>query len=298
MAKIVGGYGMLQRKVMQLKDLTIQAKALYALLVSYTGADDYCFPSVARLCEDLSLSKPMIIKYLKELEAKGLIVKSQLNEGSFNNRNRYEIHTLEEEKKEKSGDSSDPMESKTHLTSKVNPTLPSESKPDLTFNITSNIEQETENNKHLSAGTKVDNLQEKNTNYKYDKNGELDITKSCMERWNNFYRAKTGVKFQWGSADSKSKSSEWHKNKNTIEAIYGKITTTMQEKQQLTNPETIVDTFDAFLQNITDKWTLEKLNLNTVNYKYNDLIKENLNKTSNGNKQQGSVDFDFIRSLG
>jgi len=93
--KMPTGYGMVQTAIMKSK-ISIQAKALYSLLASYTGSNDYCFPSIAQLCEDLQLSKPMVIKYLQELESAELIIKSRLYpKDKMRHNHKYEVCYME-----------------------------------------------------------------------------------------------------------------------------------------------------------------------------------------------------------
>ncbi len=94
------GYGMIQTAVMRLDDLSIQAKAVFSLLASYTGSKDYCFPSIQTICKDLNYSiksKGKIIKYLKELEKVGLLQTTKLYPGDkFRTHNKYEIMAIYE----------------------------------------------------------------------------------------------------------------------------------------------------------------------------------------------------------
>lgn len=93
------GFGQVQREVMRDKAIPPQAKALYALLASYAGKKNYCFPSVSTLCEDLGLSKPMIVKYLALLEERGIITKTRNEKGASNNAHKYVLGgTVKEEK--------------------------------------------------------------------------------------------------------------------------------------------------------------------------------------------------------
>lgn len=84
------GYGIIQTEIMKLKDLSIQAKAIYCLLASYTGSKDYCFPSIKTISFDLNISEKLVYKYMKELKEKGLIIVSKLYTDSRNN-HKYEI---------------------------------------------------------------------------------------------------------------------------------------------------------------------------------------------------------------
>jgi hypothetical protein len=89
------GYGMVQTAVMKCK-ISIHAKAIYALLASYTGTQEFCFPSVKMMTEDLQISKTKVIEYLKELESFGLIKKEKLSGNPFNHSNKYKIFYIEE----------------------------------------------------------------------------------------------------------------------------------------------------------------------------------------------------------
>lgn len=114
------GYGSVQRDVMRDKTLPPQAKALYALLASYAGKKNYCFPTVTTLCEDLGLSKPMITKYLAMLQERGIIQKTMHSGGKSNNAHGYEIMTAIKESKPVVTPPAEPVksesESKAHLT--------------------------------------------------------------------------------------------------------------------------------------------------------------------------------------
>lgn len=111
------GYGIVQTSVMKMPGVTIQGKAIYALLASYTGNKEFCFPSLETIGKDVGLSKPMVVKYVKELEAVGLIRKSRLYPDSkMKKHSKYEVMLLDEE---------EGARGKVHLTSEVKPALPS-----------------------------------------------------------------------------------------------------------------------------------------------------------------------------
>jgi len=129
--KMPSGYGMVQTEIMKL-DISIQSKAIYALLASYTGSNQYCWPTIETIGNDMNLSKPMIIKYLKELETENLIKKSKKYPGNFQkNHNQYEIMFLESE---------------ADLTSEVKQDLPTKSS---TLNLTGKADL-TENNNTIN----------------------------------------------------------------------------------------------------------------------------------------------------
>lgn len=74
----VGGYGMVSRRVMRMPGVSKEAKAVHALLCSYTGDKDYCYPTVETLAKDLETSERSIIRWTEELKAKGLVDKVKL----------------------------------------------------------------------------------------------------------------------------------------------------------------------------------------------------------------------------
>ena len=67
------GYGLSPQLVMRSKGLSIEAKALYGYLSSFTGAGDTAFPSTSRILEELDISKNRFYKIRKELVSWGFI---------------------------------------------------------------------------------------------------------------------------------------------------------------------------------------------------------------------------------
>lgn len=67
------GYGTIPKLVMKDKDLTIEAKGIYAYLSSYAGAGETAFPSVDLICNDLGIGEKRFYKHRKLLEEKGYL---------------------------------------------------------------------------------------------------------------------------------------------------------------------------------------------------------------------------------
>jgi hypothetical protein len=86
------GYGILPKKVMTDTQLTIEAKAIYAYLVSYAGAGEIAFPGVEIMLHHLKISKDRFYRHRKLLIQQGYIrVVSVTNpRGEFKN-NHYII---------------------------------------------------------------------------------------------------------------------------------------------------------------------------------------------------------------
>jgi predicted transcriptional regulator len=76
---------------MRMKGITIQSKAVYALLCSYTGDKEFCFPSIESMAKDMNCSKESIMRYLKELCSVELVVKQKKNPHGWNQSNVYFI---------------------------------------------------------------------------------------------------------------------------------------------------------------------------------------------------------------
>lgn len=91
------GYGIVQTAVMRMKGLSVGSKALYALLASYTGSKEYCFPSIKRIAEDLDVKEDTVYKYMKELKKNKLLIVSKLYPNTTRNNNKYEICYIEED---------------------------------------------------------------------------------------------------------------------------------------------------------------------------------------------------------
>ena len=89
------GYGIIPKKVMKDKDLSIDAKAIYAFISSYAGAGSTSFPSVNLITDMLGISRQRFNKHRKLLEDKGYITikKNRTPEGSWGN-NVYTLETL------------------------------------------------------------------------------------------------------------------------------------------------------------------------------------------------------------
>lgn len=80
------GYGFIAKLVMKDKELTIEAKAIYAYLSSYTGAGNTAYPTVSLMCGDLGISEARFYKHRKLLESKGyIVIDKKRNEGGWSN---------------------------------------------------------------------------------------------------------------------------------------------------------------------------------------------------------------------
>lgn len=85
------GFGIIQKSVMQNRELHVTAKAIYAYFSSFVGGGNSCFPSRSKICYDLDISKDTLSKYLNNLINCGYLEIEQLNEnGKFS----HNVYTL------------------------------------------------------------------------------------------------------------------------------------------------------------------------------------------------------------
>jgi biotin operon repressor len=83
------GFTQVPNLILQHPNLSIGAKATYALMLSYAWQKDYCFPGQATLANDLGSGERSVRRYIKELEEAGYIKIKQRGLGKVN---LYELH--------------------------------------------------------------------------------------------------------------------------------------------------------------------------------------------------------------
>jgi len=96
-ARLRKGHGLIQRDIMTMKDVHALSKSVYCLLVAYTGDKTTCYPSIITIADNLGLSKPTVIKAIKELESKELVIVSKVQSKLGFKSNVYEPLFLLEE---------------------------------------------------------------------------------------------------------------------------------------------------------------------------------------------------------
>lgn len=85
------GFGIIQKSVMQNRELHGMAKCLYAYFCSFAGAGATCFPTRSKICYDLNISTDTFSKYLKNLVSCGYVEVEQIKE---NGKYSHNIYTL------------------------------------------------------------------------------------------------------------------------------------------------------------------------------------------------------------
>lgn len=87
------GYGIIYKKVMLDRNLTIEAKAIYSYFCSYAGAGDTAFPSISKIVYDLDISESRYRRHFNLLKKYDYIRVQQVKE---NNKFSHNLYTLVE----------------------------------------------------------------------------------------------------------------------------------------------------------------------------------------------------------
>ena len=86
------GYGIISRYVTTNKNLSLSAKGVYSYLIAFAGNDKQAYPSQSRMCYDLGIKKTDTLrKYIKELQAEGLIKIYRSKKNNIHYKNIYVI---------------------------------------------------------------------------------------------------------------------------------------------------------------------------------------------------------------
>jgi predicted transcriptional regulator len=72
-------FGIVSCNVILDPDITLQSKALYAVLACYANKQRTCFPSISTLSNDLNVSERTIKRLIKELKNKKIVVRTGRN---------------------------------------------------------------------------------------------------------------------------------------------------------------------------------------------------------------------------
>lgn len=175
------GYGYIPKSVMRSKNISIQAKAIYAYLISFAGRKLEAYPSRKLMCYDLNVSQDTLNKYLKELIEQKLISKTQRRkERKFTNNVYYFNYEIEPEI----------LLTDKSVTEKINSNLTEKSITEKSGNfiidneqMVTNINKENNNNINTNGNTKSNN--NSNNNYKINKesNYSLQELKSITNKY-------------------------------------------------------------------------------------------------------------------
>jgi transposase-like protein len=90
-ASLPRGFVQLPKQVLYARNLSRDAKLLYAILLGYAWQDQRCFPGYQRLCADLDASENAVRTWMRELEDTHLISQRRRGQGRTN---IYMFHDL------------------------------------------------------------------------------------------------------------------------------------------------------------------------------------------------------------
>jgi hypothetical protein len=78
------GFVQLQRAILFARNLSRDAKLLYAILQHYSWRDEHCFPGYDRLCFEMQAGETSVRKFMRELESVGLVTQRRRGQGFTN----------------------------------------------------------------------------------------------------------------------------------------------------------------------------------------------------------------------
>lgn len=89
--EINGGYGVVARSVMTAPKLSVESKAIYALLCVYAGDETECYPTADTLLDDLGISRSRLYKHLKALIDAGVVERVKKKKGKAFTATTYKL---------------------------------------------------------------------------------------------------------------------------------------------------------------------------------------------------------------
>lgn len=87
----ITGYGLVFKRVMKDRNISIEAKALYSYLSAYAGADESSFPSVELIKHELNIGKQRYQRARRELEKTGYLQVDRKQNGNIYGSNLYTL---------------------------------------------------------------------------------------------------------------------------------------------------------------------------------------------------------------
>jgi len=84
-----GGFTQVPNFILRDANLSVGAKVVYSMFLSYAWHNDSCFPGQERLAEDMGMSRSRVTELVTELEKAGLVTIQRRGQGKTN---LYTIH--------------------------------------------------------------------------------------------------------------------------------------------------------------------------------------------------------------
>jgi len=79
-----GGFTQLPNFILRDPKLSVGAKVVYAMFISYGWHNNFCFPGQEKLATDMGLTRPRVTQLIGELEAADLITIKRRGQGKTN----------------------------------------------------------------------------------------------------------------------------------------------------------------------------------------------------------------------
>ncbi len=83
------GFTQLPKFILRDPKLSVGAKVVYAMFISYGWHNNFCFPGQEKLATDMGVTRPRVTQPIGELESAGLITIQRRGQG---NTNIYVVH--------------------------------------------------------------------------------------------------------------------------------------------------------------------------------------------------------------
>ena len=78
------GFTQVPNFILRMPTLSVGAKVVYAMFLSYGWHNDFCFPGQDRLAKDMGMTRPRVTQLIGELEQAGLIEIERRGQGKTN----------------------------------------------------------------------------------------------------------------------------------------------------------------------------------------------------------------------
>lgn len=213
----IAGYGLVFKRVMKDRNISVEAKALYSYLSAYAGADESSFPSVELIKHELNIGKQRYQRARRELEKAGYLQVDRKQNGNIYGSNLYTLF---------------------HSPRQVD-IRPVDSQP---VEIQSVDSQPTTNNSITNNSI--------TSNSKTINNSATDVTRECFEEWWELYDKKLDKKKAFSLFKSALKEHEFETIMNGTKEYLKTITDKQYQKYPKTflSQESYLNDFSKELQ--------------------------------------------------
>ena len=79
-----GGFTQVPNFILRNPDISVGAKVVYSMFLSYAWHNDSCFPGQERLAQDIGMSRSRVTEFISELSRAGLVTIQRRGQGKTN----------------------------------------------------------------------------------------------------------------------------------------------------------------------------------------------------------------------